>query len=221
MKFQDKDELRQQLLELHYDLLDSDKATQLRHAIETDPDVAFEWASTLRVAGQFSDAAKLQDATEFQQVAQPKSRLLESSESVTPSQDGIAPTNQPGSIKEASANHVVKEGSATGWLRSTAIAATAAMIGMLVLGFGYLGRIPDAPHAVVAVKGETGSRGFCDDGQCVPFCHHTDERGTVIRERFFGCACVPLVRRDLPEFDPLLRFNADRRKRVGHHSVAR
>ena len=58
--FTNKDELRQALLELHYDLLDEGEAQQLRAAIESDPDVAGEWAATLRLAGKLTDAAKFE-----------------------------------------------------------------------------------------------------------------------------------------------------------------
>ena len=59
MKFDerlDKDELRQLLLVLHYDLLDEEQATAVRSAIETDPNVASEWAATLRLVGKIADA---------------------------------------------------------------------------------------------------------------------------------------------------------------------
>ena len=54
--------LRQLLLELHYDLLDEDESEQLRSAISTDPEVAAEWAATLRWAGKLADAAKIEVA---------------------------------------------------------------------------------------------------------------------------------------------------------------
>jgi hypothetical protein len=55
-----KDELRQALLELHYELLDDDQAARWRAAIATDPEVASEWARTLRLAGRLADAAKIE-----------------------------------------------------------------------------------------------------------------------------------------------------------------
>ena len=63
-QYEDKDELRQALLELHYDLLDESEATALRTAIVSDADVAAEWANTLKLASNIADAAKLPVQTE-------------------------------------------------------------------------------------------------------------------------------------------------------------
>ncbi len=55
-----KEQLQQELLELHYDLLDEQEANELRSRIETEPDVAALWAETLRLAGKIANAAKAQ-----------------------------------------------------------------------------------------------------------------------------------------------------------------
>ena len=57
-----KDQLRQSLLELHYDLLDAEESQKLREAIATDPEVAAEWATTLALAGKLANAAKFEGA---------------------------------------------------------------------------------------------------------------------------------------------------------------
>ena len=53
------DALDQQLLELHYGLLDDAEAQDLRARIETESSVAMRWAKTLELAGQFASAANL------------------------------------------------------------------------------------------------------------------------------------------------------------------
>jgi len=51
--------LQQQLLELHYGLLEADEAEALQQRIQTEPDVAQQWAAALRIAGKLADAAQL------------------------------------------------------------------------------------------------------------------------------------------------------------------
>ena len=58
MNFENKDELRQALLELHYELLDDDMANILRDGIARNSEVAAEWAATLRLVGNLADAAR-------------------------------------------------------------------------------------------------------------------------------------------------------------------
>ncbi|MFK7766828.1 MAG: MG2 domain-containing protein [Mariniblastus sp.] len=65
----DEQPLEQLLLELHYGLLDDNEAQELRARIETEPDVAMQWANTLQMAGQFASAANLADVAE----AEPRS----------------------------------------------------------------------------------------------------------------------------------------------------
>ncbi len=52
-------ELQQDLLEMHYGLLDEADAARLQHRIHTEPHVAALWAETIQLAGQFADAARL------------------------------------------------------------------------------------------------------------------------------------------------------------------
>ncbi|QEG40588.1 MG2 domain-containing protein [Roseimaritima ulvae] len=52
-------ELQQDLLEMHYGLLDDAEAARLQHRIHTEPEVAALWAETIQMAGKFADAARL------------------------------------------------------------------------------------------------------------------------------------------------------------------
>ena len=59
MNHHEQEQLEQQLLELHYGLLDDTEAQALRQRIESEADVASLWAKTLGLAGQLADAANL------------------------------------------------------------------------------------------------------------------------------------------------------------------
>ncbi len=165
-----KDELRQSLLELHYDLLDEEEAAKLRAAIETDPEVASEWASTLRLAGKLADAAKIQ-GTSLPGLNIPS--LLQAA----PSANGQAATSDDDSspvmaqlVKEPPAPDKQTDDRPTDgethtkvrptgnlkswWIRSAAIAATAASIGFLVIGSWYVDRAPRQPAAVLRLQAE-------------------------------------------------------------------
>lgn len=143
MKYQDKDELRQLLLELHYDLLDPEQAAQLRKAIESDADVASEWANTLRVAGKLAVAAKL-DGVDVPKVDLEGTKI--DAESNGRTEQG-AVLQSPSTIDPAEGKRTQ-----TWWLNTTAIAGLAAAIGMLVIGSWYLDRMPASPQAVVSVR---------------------------------------------------------------------
>lgn len=62
------EQLEQELLELHYGLLEDTEAQNLRTLIETDVEVAKAWAKTLEMAGQFANAAKLAGAADVANV---------------------------------------------------------------------------------------------------------------------------------------------------------
>jgi hypothetical protein len=53
------DQLKQQLLELAYDLLSDNEAAALWRRIETEPDVAAAYSAAQRAAGVFAVAAKV------------------------------------------------------------------------------------------------------------------------------------------------------------------
>ena len=110
MTFEDKEQLRQLLLELHYELLDEEEAEPLRAAIASDPDVATEWAATLRWAGKLADAAKIELTPET--MAKPTDLEFVAAE---PAGDGEV-TGNARTVKPSS------DGSATGQDDSVAVA---------------------------------------------------------------------------------------------------
>ena len=63
MNHQEQERLEQELLELHYGLLEESEAQTLRSRIENEASVAKLWAKTLEMAGQFADAANLAGVT--------------------------------------------------------------------------------------------------------------------------------------------------------------
>lgn len=179
-----KDQLRQSLLELHYDLLDEEEASKLREAIATKPDVAAEWAATLAWAGKLADAAKL-DGSALGKVDL-TARLVDSppssngntltddpiiarvvGQAPSPAQpaparrgdagaDESGPTSQPARPQTSPSDRppVSRDAGRRWWVRSTVLAATAAAIGMMVIGSSYLDRIPASPMAVVRLEAQ-------------------------------------------------------------------
>ena len=122
--YSDTNELRQALLELHYDLLDEEEARALRTAIESDAEVAGEWATTLRLAGKMASAAKLP-------------------ESMTATQSTIAPHDV--SPQVAPSRQRV-------WAGPTIVAAIAASLGFLMIGWRGAQGIPSAPRPAVRIE---------------------------------------------------------------------
>ncbi|TWT82499.1 MG2 domain protein [Planctomycetes bacterium CA13] len=124
---QNKDELRQSLLELHYDLLDQDEAQKLRQRISTDPQVAAEWSETRKLADKLAEAAQI-----------PRSASIPSS---TASEQLPSATPIPSTIKAKPI-----------WFGPTLIGAIAASIGMLILGSLYVKRLPETPMVPVRIE---------------------------------------------------------------------
>lgn len=182
--FTNKDELRQALLELHYDLLDEGEAQQLRAAIESDPDVAGEWAATLRLAGKLTDAAKF-EAGKLPTIkfvgndspAAPAGAEAPTTAETTPPIRIDAPPSSNGRAADdgqpivaqlikadADAEKAKVERSPRTpltakqwWIRSTSLAAVAASIGMVMIGNLYTQRVPNAPLAVVRLQAEAAT----------------------------------------------------------------
>ena len=193
MKFEDKEQLRQLLLELHYDLLDEEESEQLRAAIATDPDVATEWAATLRWAGKLADAAKIEATTPAfkkptsESVASKENQHTHASkESVSPTTNAAPSSNGKASSDDApilgklvdtattlsrndnresaspaASNAELSAGEKAPavryrrwWIGSSGLAATAAAIGLLVVGSLYQQRLPESPMASVRIEAE-------------------------------------------------------------------
>ena len=135
MKFENSGELRQLLLELHYDLLDTDQSEQLRAAIEQDPVVASEWAKTLQLAGGIAAAAKVNDER-----CQSEIRRSDSVKA-----DAAQPVN--GNVEQATVH--------SWWFRPSLVAAVAASIMLAVVGSWYWRRVPAAPDARLVIRAES------------------------------------------------------------------
>ncbi|TWU41134.1 MG2 domain-containing protein [Novipirellula artificiosorum] len=146
-------ELRQTLLELHYDLLDPEEANELRGQIASDPEVASAWAETLRLASKIADAAKAPGPV-------------------------VAATLPPDEV----AGEVVTGKSPKGvWIGPTVAAALAASIGMMVLGASYLRRVPENPVAAVRIEANVApSKDVSVDNQFEILTTKLDARGSSI-----------------------------------------
>ncbi|TWU54535.1 A-macroglobulin complement component [Rubripirellula tenax] len=139
-------ELRQSLLELHYDLLDEPEAAKLRSAIQTDAEVAAMWAETLALAETMATAAKLpaDDRTTATPISLPPIMAVE-----------VKPRVEP--AREQQARRPV-------WIVPTVVAATAACLGFLVIGWRQFDRFPKAPASVVRIEAEVMPRKTTDKG---------------------------------------------------------
>ncbi len=122
--YSNQNELRQALLELHYDLLDEDEARTLRTAIESDAEVASEWATTLQLASKMASAAKLPESTALDKHS--------------------AATTRVSSQLSSSRQRV--------WAGPTIVAAIAASLGFLLIGWRGVQRIPSAPRPAVRIE---------------------------------------------------------------------
>jgi hypothetical protein len=147
------DDLRQTLLELHYDLLDEREAGYWRERIGSDPEVAAAWAETLRWAGQLASAAKVEgaplpeiDKTSLDKPAANPNGAVRSSAAAALEVDKAA---DDAATKPASA---VSGFTRTWWVASLSVLSTAAAIGLMVTGLRYVDRMPARPDAALRLQ---------------------------------------------------------------------
>ncbi|GAA5504831.1 MG2 domain-containing protein [Novipirellula caenicola] len=134
-QYNDKDELRQALLELHYDLLDEAEATVLRAAIDSDADVAAEWANTLKLASDIADAARMPVNSE-------------------PTAHGIARPGVETRGNEPEGLRPTATGKSSVWLTPTLVAGLAALFALFMIGWWHLSELPAKPMAAVRIEAE-------------------------------------------------------------------
>ncbi|EMI16929.1 membrane protein containing Alpha-2-macroglobulin, partial [Rhodopirellula maiorica SM1] len=132
-QYSDKDELRQALLELHYDLLDEPQASELRAAIVSDAEVAAEWANTMKLAGKIADAARLP----VQSASAPPA--------ASPEIDS-QPSSRPAPSAQIEKTSV--------WVTPTLIAGLAALLAFFMIGWWHLSELPAKPIAAVRIEAE-------------------------------------------------------------------
>jgi len=164
-------QLEQSLLELHYGLLEPEEASQLRQRIESEADVATLWAQTLGLADQLSDAAKLADCPDVDEidvVPPVLSAAIDSSLSGTRISSEQFEAEFPG-IDESQFNGVAKkdllksEQSATTrfekrrrtYRRIMKVLGTIAALLTLALSIGYLVNLPASPAQMVRIDVES------------------------------------------------------------------
>ncbi len=168
MSYDNREQLRQALLELHYDLLEEAEAQALRDAIESDPEVAAEWSSIRRLAGQITDAASLQQVALPEIVFQApelsdadmlghdadasRRRILEGQPGDNGKHDAAVRSDRVEPIDQAASVQPAVLRRPWSWATSASIAAMAAMLGMLLIGSWYVARLPQAPAAVIRLQ---------------------------------------------------------------------
>ncbi len=208
------------MLELHYDLLEDDEAKQLRDAIATDPEVASEWAATLRVAGKLADAAKFESA-ELPEVnlgrlvkEKPSSNGSESSDDhpiIARVMESDSPNNrQVSSTRRASEDGPLNRARSWPWWASTSgLAATAAAIGMLVIGSWYFDRVPARPMSVIAVQAQAVPSHDRPIRQRVSVCHQTAGRIVIVGWRSTGHSGHAFVLGACSQHNSVCRYDAN------------
>lgn len=121
----DEGVMRQDLLELHYGLLDGDEAETLQRQIASDPRIAKLWAETLVVADKFALAARIDSQTHR---AFERPQAMGGNAPATPSNPSITPPTRFLKV----------------WLASLATAATLAIA---IAGVRHWNRMPVDPPA--------------------------------------------------------------------------
>lgn len=163
MNHDEREQLRQSLLELHYDLLDENEAQTLRDAMLREPEVAAEWEKVQQLAEKFTDVARLQTLdlprVDFRGTgmdsldSQPEHDHAPTAEAsdTTRGDATIVPLGQDADDLGRGPVPLRRRRS---WPLATAVAALAAMLGMLVIGSWYLERVPTAPASAIAVRAQ-------------------------------------------------------------------
>ncbi len=147
-----QEDLKQLLLELHYDLLDDNEASELRARIENEPQVAAAWSQTLRLAGKLASAAKV-EGTPLPDVVRPEEPTAEHSTSeVNLRRKAIQ--EQPSANGAVEQQKRQRADSQRFWIGSLGLLATAASIGFLFLGARYAEDAPQRPASVVQLNAQ-------------------------------------------------------------------
>lgn len=153
MNHQEIESLKQQLIELHYGLLDAREAQELRDRIASSEEVAELWLEAQGFAGKIQQATRLVpteiEKTDFMELARHASVLEQAGHDSVQTDD--APRAGDVQLKvtplaKGSGSRGRSAVWATGW------AMIAAMIGCLVVGRGYLLRLPPSPVAKTALE---------------------------------------------------------------------
>ncbi|NNE00656.1 MAG: hypothetical protein HKN47_25350, partial [Pirellulaceae bacterium] len=163
------EDLKQTLLELHYDLLDDNEASAVRERIQSDPDVAAAWAETLRLAEKLSSAAKM-EGVPLPEIAPPSetNTLIDSAadsgdDSAADFGGDSAAANLQRRVIESEPNdngtlptvgNHRPSASSRFWVSTLGLLATAASLGFMVLGMRYVDQIPTRPDAVVQLDAQ-------------------------------------------------------------------
>ncbi|TWT92394.1 MG2 domain-containing protein [Stieleria varia] len=146
----DHDELMQQLMELHYGLLDDSEAAELRGRIAKDPAVATAWATTLQLAGKITEATKVQPTGDL-------ATSMGALQTAFKADDGrdVNDRDEDALPAHAEANHPGEGGNAGFWITAFATLATAACLAVMVTGYRYQQSLPAAPPAALQVRAQS------------------------------------------------------------------
>ena len=143
MNKKSSEELRQQLIELHYGLLDPDEERALRDRIRQEDSVATQWLAAQAFVQKVKDATTVDlenaEKTDF---------LALLNQSADP---GVHRSSHSGSLVEQSRAPSSKLNKRS-VIWATSWAMVAAMIGCLIVGRGYLLRLPPSPASKIRLE---------------------------------------------------------------------
>lgn len=137
MNQQEHEELQQQLLELHYGLLEQEQVDQLQERIREDEVVAQQWIITQSFVG------KLKDVTAVGKEVFPKPDYIALADKIA---------DPKVSLDSSSQQMVAGNRRVNSFFWASSWAMIAAMIGFLIVGRGYLMRLPSSPTAKIGLE---------------------------------------------------------------------
>lgn len=176
MNRQEKQELQQQLLELHYGLLDPSEEQSLRQRIQDDQAIADQWKEVQALVHQIKDATSVQpidiatpdflsllnpaggDRANLNQQTDPglDSSSVQVTRSIQDAADFSASKNKAETHASMPTVDLAKNHGASGnphsFFWATSWAMIAAMIGCLIVGRGFLVGLPASPTAKIGLK---------------------------------------------------------------------
>ncbi|MEC8475002.1 MAG: hypothetical protein VXZ38_10145, partial [Planctomycetota bacterium] len=142
MNQEERESLNQKLIELHYGLLDTAEADELLNRIGDGQEVTEQWEVTQKFLSKLGEATGLPNADS----TKPDYPALLQEVTGTEDSSDVSSLPMPSPVRIAS------ERKRRPVLWATCSAMIAAMLGCLIVGRGYLLRLPPAPLAKTGVK---------------------------------------------------------------------
>ena len=154
MNGEDQEKLRQELMELHYGLLDSAQADALHSRIESDVSVAEQWQQIQQLVGKIRDVARIENTPLPSWEMKPETSAP-APEEVAPEEvlgDRVVSTARPPQVvvQQRPSRQPAARYRPVFW--ASVWSALAALLGFGMVGIGYLQSLPEPPVAAMTLK---------------------------------------------------------------------